>query len=205
MAIFTKTINIGHFPAIDPFKGQNTLGCVKPFHAWHPKARVFRNVFCHFGKRGSLEPEIHFHGDGLSERIDHGNRTKSTRRRMEPFRKTGNKVIAFQISLKSSGYTRTQHFDGDLTIHPVLVPYDGRMHLSNGCCCNGFAKFDKDFVDRAVELFGNCPPRCLMFKRRQPILQCRQFTRGIFANDIGPRCQELTKLHIRRTQAIKSV
>ena len=77
-----------------------------PVDRGHAEAGIVLGVFAEFGKRGGLEPQIHFDLGGLRERLRHLDRTQPARGGDVALLQARGEEIALEVMRESAGARR---------------------------------------------------------------------------------------------------
>jgi hypothetical protein len=144
--------------------------------------------------------KVHLHRNGAPQRVDHFDEPQPARLGGNFFGLPCDKVERAQIGVKSPFDSGPQHFYGN---RPRLARRsDFRfVDLGDGGRGNRGSKALKNRIERAAERGLHRRLRFLLRKRRHPVLQLFEIAGECRTDDVGPRCQKLSKLDVTRTQS----
>ena len=137
--------------AVDPFERQHPSRASRPIDPRHAEAFVVLRVLGHLGDGGGLHAEIHLDGDGLGQRVDHGNRPQPARGRMEALDHARGEEIAVEVPLEALLDAGPQHLDGDrlqLAVGPAQLRL---VHLGDRGGGDRRPELGVELVDRRAE------------------------------------------------------
>ena len=98
-----SAVDIGHLDAVDPLQGQHVAAGALPVDRRHAEAGIVRGVLAEFGKRGSLQPQVHLDLGGLGERLRHLDRAQPARRGDVALLQPRGEEIAFEVAQEERG------------------------------------------------------------------------------------------------------
>lgn len=115
-----------------------------------------------------------------------------------------NEIHCLDVMGKTLAHARPHDLDGDLL--PAFGALDlGRMHLRDRGGGNRIAEARIELADRPSERAFDIGLGGSRGKEGHAVLKLRQVVGEFDADDIRPRCQELSDLHIRGTEPLDSL
>ena len=190
---------VGQWRGVDPFQRQHVLGGAVPIDRRHAEIRIVLGILGHFRKRRRFQPEIHFDRDRTGERIDDFAEAKPPRLGGQIFRVLRGKGESGEVGMEARFDIRPQYFHGDVA-RSGRGRDGGAMHLRDRGGGNRGPEARKHRGHRLVERGGDHRFGLGLRERRHPVLQAFEVAGQYGADDVRPRCQKLTELHIGRAE-----